>query len=259
MENRKLFVFDIDGTVLDNNKKLPLETKEAIKNISKSHEVAIATGRNLTMAKEVIDELEISNYIVCNGAAAYYHHELIYTNFLNEEELQELINIADKHEHQLIYETIEELRRRNEVPNDRMQNGMSFVGFSVPDYDKNFYKDNPLVQCLLFAAEEEMEVYTNHFPHFRFVRWYKEGLDILPNDGSKFLTIKRLSEHLGMDLADVIAFGDGMNDIEMIKNVGMGIAMGNAEKEVKEVADTVTDSNEDNGIPNALRRLKYID
>lgn len=258
MDNKKLFIFDIDGTILDDNKKIPQKTKQAIKELSETHEVAIATGRNRTMAREVIEELGIANYIVCNGAAAYYNDASIYTNFLNEVELQELIELADKHEHQIVYETIDDLRRRSETPNTRMENGMKFVGFSVPDHDKDFYRSESLVQCLLFVSEDEMGIYQDKFSHFRFVRWYETGIDVLPSDGSKYLTIKILANHIGMNMKDVVAFGDGMNDIEMIKNVGLGIAMGNAEKEVKDVADIITDSNGNDGIFNALRELKYI-
>jgi len=259
LENKKLFIFDIDGTVLNDSKKISPETRQAISELSKSHEVAIATGRNRSMAEEVIEELGISNYIVCNGAAAYYDHQPIYTNFLDENELQKIIRIADENNHQIAYETIDDLRRRSETPNARMVDGMEYVGFPVPEHDKDFYKSQSLVQCLLFVSEEEMDVYNDRFTHFRFVRWYKHGVDILPADGSKFMTIKVLANHLGINLKDVVAFGDGMNDIEMIKNVGMGIAMGNAEDVVKEVADSVTESNEQNGIFNALRRLMYID
>lgn len=258
MENKKLFIFDIDGTVLNDSKSIPPETKQALKELSESHEVAIATGRNRTMAKAVIEELGVSNYIVCNGAAAYYKNEAIYTNFLNEKDLEKLIKLADQHDHQLVYETVDDLRRRNEVPDKRMQDGMKFVGFDVPGYDREYYQTNPLVQCLLFISEDEMDIYADQFSHFRFVRWYEKGIDVLPADGSKYLTIKILANHMGIPLSDVIAFGDGMNDIEMIRHVGTGIAMGNAEKEVKDVADSVTDSNENNGIPNALRKLNFI-
>lgn len=258
MENKKLFIFDIDGTILDDSKSIPLKTKQAIIELSESHEVAIATGRNLTMAREVINDLGISNYIVCNGAAAYYKDEAIYTNHLNGDDLEKLITLSDEHDHQVVYETIDELRRRDKSPNKRMEKGMEFVGFDVPEYDKNYYKTHSLVQCLLFISEEEMDIYNDKFTHFRFVRWYKDAIDVLPVDGSKYLTIKVLADHMGVDLNDVIAFGDGMNDIEMIRHVGTGVAMGNAEKEVKEVADRITESNENNGIPNALRKMQFI-
>lgn len=259
MTEKKLFVFDIDGTLLDDNKNLPASTKEAVKTLMKNHEVAIATGRNRTMAMDVIKELDISNYIVCNGAAAYYQNDTIFTNSLNKEELDQLIKMADANGHQMIYETVDHLRRRSREPNNRMVEGMHHVGFPVPDFDKEYYKDQSLVQCLLFYTREEAELYENKgFKHFRFVRWHEKGVDVLPADGSKYETITHLARHIGIDNDNVIAFGDGFNDIEMIRHVGLGVAMGNAEEEVKKVANMVTATNGEHGIYSALKRLEFI-
>ncbi|MCC5895037.1 MAG: Cof-type HAD-IIB family hydrolase [Alkalibacterium sp.] len=259
MESKKLFVFDIDGTLLDENKRIPESTKEAVRVLSLEHEVAIATGRNRTMASEIISELKIENYIVCNGAAAYYKHDSIYTNSLNKEELDKLIQLADEHNHQMVYETVDELKRRNKEPDQRVETGMSFVGFPVPDYNKDFHKEQSLVQCLIFYSKEEATIYEEHgFDRFRFVRWHETGVDVLPVDGSKYLTIQRLANHLGIDNDNIIAFGDGFNDMEMIQNVGTGVAMGNAEQEVKEVADLITSSSSEDGIHAALKQLGFI-
>lgn len=259
MSDKKLFVFDIDGTLLDQNKNLHLKTKEAVKELMKNHEVAIATGRNRAMAMEVIKELDVSNYIVCNGAAAYCQNDSIFTNELNKEELNKLITLADANGHQLIYETVDHLRRRNQEPNNRMIESMKHVGFSVPEFDREYFKKQSLVQCLLFYSHEEAELYDNNqFKHLRFVRWYETGVDVLPVDGSKYETIKYLARHMGIDNNNIIAFGDGFNDIEMIGQVGLGVAMGNAEKEVKDVAKMVTDTNDEYGIYKALKHLNFI-
>lgn len=259
MTKKKLFVFDIDGTLLDDNKNLAESTKEAVSSLMKNHEVAIATGRNRSMAMEVIKELGISNYIVCNGAAAYYQNDSIYTNSLDKKELNQLIQMADDNGHQMIYETVDHLRRRSSEPNNRMINGMHHVGFPVPDYDREYYKEQFLVQCLLFYTREEAELYENNlFSQFRFVRWHDAGVDVLPADGSKYETITRLAHHIGVDNQNIIAFGDGFNDIEMIRNVGTGVAMGNAEEEVKKVADFVTARNGEEGIYSALKNLNFI-
>lgn len=259
MKSNKLFVFDIDGTLLDDNKQIPSSTKEAVRKLSLEHEVAIATGRNRVMASEVIKELNIENYIVCNGAAAYYKHDSIYTNSLNKEDLGKLISLADENNHQVVYETVDELRRRSKEPDQRVEKGMKYVGFPVPEFNKEFYQEQSLVQCLLFYSKEEAAIYENSgFDHFRFVRWHETGVDVLPADGSKYLTIQRLANHLGIANENIIAFGDGFNDMEMIENVGTGVAMGNAEKEVKEVADMVTKTSSDGGIHSALVKLGYI-
>ena len=71
---------------------------------------------------------------------------------------------------------------------------------------------------------------------------------------TKASAIDVLCEHLGVDLADTVAIGDGSNDIEMIKRAGLGIAMGNASDEVKAAADLVTDRIEDDGFSKAVLR-----
>ena len=81
---------------------------------------------------------------------------------------------------------------------------------------------------------------------------------MIPKNGSKAVTLLKLAEQLGIKQENVIAFGDGMNDREMLKEVGLGIAMGNSSDEVKRQADMVTASNEQDGIWQALVKLKLI-
>jgi hypothetical protein len=259
MEKKFLF-FDIDGTLLTDDKVILDSTKEAIKKLhEQGHETAIATGRNAKMAKEIIDELGMKNYIVCNGAAGYFHEERAYFNPLDKAAFQRLLKVADANGHQVVYETAHEVKRRDQEAGTRMKEGMKFVGYEVPEYDREFHKENDLTQLLLFYNEEEKDLYENgQFPEFRFVRWYKDGVDVLPANGSKYETIIKVAESKGFKKEDIIAFGDGLNDYEMISNVGMGIAMGNAEEIVKEVAEMVTHTNNNHGISLALKELTLI-
>jgi hypothetical protein len=259
MEKKFLF-FDIDGTLLTDDKVILDSTKEAIKKLhEQGHETAIATGRNAKMAKEIIDELGMKNYIVCNGAAGYFHEERAYFNPLDKAAFQRLLKVADANGHQVVYETAHEVKRRDQEAGIRMKEGMKFVGYEVPEYDREFHKENDLTQLLLFYNEEEKDLYENgQFPEFRFVRWYKDGVDVLPANGSKYETIIKVAESKGFKKEDIIAFGDGLNDYEMISNVGMGIAMGNAEEIVKEVAEMVTHTNNNHGISLALKELTLI-
>lgn len=257
---KKMIFFDIDGTLLTDEKTILSSTREAIKTLQENgHEVAIATGRNALMAKELIDELNVPNYIVCNGAAGFFHHEEVYSNPLDKQALERLIKVADKHDHQLIYETAKELKRRSEKVSEEVSSGMKHVGFPVPDVDRSFYENHDLTQALIFYSGKESHLYEEgQFPEFRFVRWYEAGVDILPADGSKFETIAKMAALKGFEKEDVIAFGDGLNDYEMIANVGLGISMGNGESIVREVADMVTASNNDDGIYKALKELELI-
>lgn len=259
---KKFIFFDIDGTLLDDKKEILDSTKEAIKALREAgHDMAIATGRNAYMADEIIKDLEFDHYIVCNGAEAFYNHETAFKNPLDQGALHRLIELADKEEHHLIYETAKNLLRRSKEVHSRMSEGMKYVGHPVPEYDdtERFHYDNELIQMLLFINEEESSLYEEEqFPEFRFVRWHADAVDVLPASGSKFETIKILAEQKGYKPEDVITFGDGNNDFEMIKNSGYGVAMANAVPAVKKAADYVTDSNNNNGIFSALKMLQLI-
>lgn len=257
---KKFIVFDIDGTLLTDSKIILDSTKKAVASLHKhGHEVAIATGRNAKMAQPIIDELSLKNYIVCNGAAGYFHNDLAYLNPLDEDAFHRLVKLADQHQHSVVYETAHELKRRNEQAGERVKNGMKFVGYDVPGYNFDFYKDHSLIQLLLFYNEEEKHIYENgQFPEFRFVRWYKDGVDVLPQNGSKYETILKVATDKGFTRDNIIAFGDGLNDYEMIANAGLGIAMNNAEEIVKEVAEKITHSNNNHGISLALKELSLI-
>ena len=89
-------------------------------------------------------------------------------------------------------------------------------------------------------------------------RWHNLFTDLIPADSSKAVGIERILAHFGIDRNESIAFGDGANDIEMLQYVGTGIAMGNAADIVKQNSDLVTDSADDEGIWNALKKLNVI-
>ena len=88
--------------------------------------------------------------------------------------------------------------------------------------------------------------------------WGGTGYDVVPKGRNKARTIKKLIEILGYEMKDVIALGDGYNDISMINTVGFGIAMGNACDELKEVADYITDDIDKDGVYKAFKYLNMI-
>ena len=90
------------------------------------------------------------------------------------------------------------------------------------------------------------------------VRWHENAVDILLKDNSKALGIQDVLNHFGFSIENAMAFGDGLNDVEMLENVGFGVAMGNAEPELKPLADFVTKDIREDGILYALETLEVI-
>lgn len=114
-------------------------------------------------------------------------------------------------------------------------------------------------QIIAFVPEREKKLLDDLLDECAVTSWNDTGIDIIPKGGGKSSGISKFMEQYGIDRSEIMAFGDGENDIEMLKFAGIGVAMGNAKDEVKAAADFVTDSVDENGIENALRHFGLID
>ncbi|MEH6882521.1 Cof-type HAD-IIB family hydrolase [Priestia megaterium] len=257
---RKIIFFDIDGTLLDHDKKLHASTKKAVRLLKEQgHEVAIATGRAPFMFKDLREELDIQTYISFNGQYIVLNGEVLYKNPLNKEELQDLTAFAVEHDHPVVYMDHEDMKSNIEF-HDYIESSISTlkIGFTHPHQDPTYFKGREIYQSLLFCTAGEEAPYEEKFKKFDFIRWHEFSTDVLPKGGSKARGIETMIEKLGFDKKDVYAFGDGLNDIEMLEFVGNGVAMGNAEEVVKEVANLVTKDVAEDGILHGLELVGLL-
>ncbi|MCL1949431.1 MAG: HAD family hydrolase [Turicibacter sp.] len=254
---KKFFVFDIDGTLLDENKHLPASTKESIRKLKElGHEIAIATGRNYTSALPIIKELELDTYIVCNGGAGFIDHEKVYETLLPKEAVGELIQKASEHGASLVINTIDDHRRQFKEFSGAAKK--VFQGFLhlQPEWDEEFWKHNDVIQCNLFCDPQDIPKF--EIDAFRLVSWHEYGMDVIHKDMSKAKTILQIAKDKGIDQEHVVFFGDGHNDIEALALAGLGIAMGNASQQVKEHANYITAHVNEDGIFKALKHFNLI-
>ena len=255
--HKKFIVFDIDGTLLTTEMKILDSTKQALISLKeKGHDVGIATGRDYTTAKSIVDELEIDTYVLCNGSVGYVGHKLAHEVIFSKESMVKLIEIAMENNDQIVFQTVNGLKRHFEQPGESLIKAYEGLGSSLPDYDGMFWSNNPIIQAMLFCKPEDLQIYTIN--EFRYVSWHKFGVDVIPREGSKATTVLKIAKENGFKPEDIVFFGDGMNDIELIESSGIGVAMGNAETKVKEKAKLITDSCDEHGIYNALKSLLLI-
>ena len=255
---KKIVFFDIDGTLLDHEKKLPATTKKAIKLLKeKGIFVAIATGRAPFMFEGLRQELNIDSFVSFNGQYVVFENEAIYKNHLNEKELKRFSQATEKNNHPLIFMN-EKTMKATVAHHPYIETSMSSLKVPHPGQDADFYVNGNMYQTLLFCKEQEEMLYTEEYQHFDFIRWHPYSLDVLPRGGSKAVGIRKMIERLGFDLKDVYAFGDGLNDLEMLKAVGTSVAMGNGVPEAKEKADFITSDVSEDGIWNGLKELQLI-
>ncbi len=255
-----MIFFDIDGTLLTEDKSLPESAKKAIQQLkSDGHEVAIATGRAPFMYKELREELGIDTYVSYNGQYVVVKGEVIYTNPLNEIEIEKFTEDAVKHGHPVVYMNHEEMKANVTEEHAYIQESISSLKiYQMPSHDPEFYKGRDIYQALLFCAEGEETVYENQYDGLHFVRWHPVSLDIVPSGGSKAVGIAKVMEKLNYPKERQYAFGDGFNDVEMLSEIHNSVAMGNAEPEVKEKAKYVTKHVDDDGLVHGLQMVGLL-
>lgn len=255
----KIVFFDIDGTLLDHDKKLPSATKSAVKQLQENGVfVAIATGRSPFMFEPLRKELNIDTFVSFNGQYVVFENEVIYRNPLNRLEIKKLHEAARFYNQTPIVFMNDREMKSSVANNQRVGEALKSLKFPHPDVKVDFYEQSDIYQALLFCTEEEEKPFTTQHDQFRFIRWHEYSTDVLPRGGSKAEGIKILMDRIGFQLEEVYAFGDGLNDIEMLQAVGHGVAMGNAAQIVKEHADYVTKDVADEGIYYGLKQLKLI-
>lgn len=254
----KIVFFDVDGTITHHEDgSISYRTKEAIKALKrKGIQIVAATGRPLSMCKE-IEELGIDTFITANGAYVKHKQKVIHKVPMDKNIIQEVVEFATTENQALSFYT-----------EDFSMNGVKDINIlkalketlSLNDYpaiNQLIYNQEVFLMCL-FATDETVEKYVHKFPHLTFKRWHPFVLNVLLEEVSKSLAIKEVLQYFRIDKSEAIAFGDGENDIDMLELVGLGIAMGNGNEKLKNVADFVTKKSSEDGIEFALKKYGII-
>lgn len=255
----KILFFDVDGTLYDHDKRLPASTKEALFTArANGYEIAIATGRAPFMIESLRQELEIDTYVTFNGQYVVYKGEVIFTDGVERSILERIITFGAKRNEPVVFLDDQEMIASTDG-HVKVGASLATLKYPYPRIEASFYEIKPVYQTLIFMEQQDEDMYRETFPEVEFVRWHPYSCDILPKGGSKARGIEKLLTHVGKTMGDAIAFGDGLNDVEMLQAVGLGIAMGNGHEKAKAVADVIAPAVDEDGIAHVLKDLKIID
>jgi Cof subfamily protein (haloacid dehalogenase superfamily) len=257
--NGKIVFFDIDGTLVNEDKQIPDSTKEGIFQLRQNGvHVAIATGRGPFMFEPIRRELEIDSFVSFNGSYVIFKDEVIHKTPISKEAITILEKKAEQSGHPLVY-LDHQKATCNADDHEIIKNCTFNLMPEYPSYYPAYYIDHEIYQVLLFCQEHQEKTYREEYRGtFDFIRWHDDALDILPTGGSKAKGIEAFVKKMGMKPEYVYAFGDALNDIEMLQTAGTGIAMGNGLNEAKKAADFVTKSVDEDGIYHGLKHFGLI-
>ena len=126
----------------------------------------------------------------------------------------------------------------------------------MPEVDR--YTGEKVFQFIAFDRENKLETLMKQFPSCKTSRWNPFAVDIISQNGGKVAGIRHFMEHFQIGAHEVMAFGDGENDMEMLRFAGVGVAMGNAAPIVRQQADYVTADIDDAGIYKAMQHYGIL-
>jgi len=254
----KIVFFDIDGTLITEEGEIPYETKESIEQLKESNvKVVIATGRSPYHLKPIAEELGVDSYISFNGSYVVYEGKRIVDKPIPTHTIQLLDEFARKSSHPLVYLGNEEYYASYHEHPDIIET-FQWLKVAPPSFDSYFWKGSSIYQVVLFCDSHEEDKYHQNFSDIKFIRSYKLSIDVIPSEFSKASGIESILRFVGISPSEAVAFGDALNDREMLSYVGMGIAMGNAHEELKPFANFVTKNVNDRGIQFGLQKIGLI-
>ena len=254
----RVIFFDIDGTLLSHSTgRIPESTIRAIKKVQETGvKCVIATGRDLVeMEKLPIHDIDFDGYLTLNGNICLDKDKKMFAgNEIAPDEVEVLVNIfkAGKIPFVLIGK---EKRYINYVDDVVIQTQLSTHG-TIPDIGE--YQGEKIYQCLAFVNKEVRRKLDDLLDTCVITSWNDTGIDIVAKTGGKDAGIQKFLDKENITRSQTMAFGDGENDMAMLRFAGIGVAMGNGSDLLKQKADYVTASVDDDGIEKALLHFGLI-
>lgn len=277
---KKIIFLDVDGTLVNDNGIIPESAEIAIKKArNNGHYIFLCTGRSKAELFDHIMDIGFDGVIAAAGGYIEFQNEVIMHKKVQNQDIKHLVKYFDENNIDFYLESNGGLfasknckeHLRNIIFGDsnldtktraELEKGMipfiecliegenlirddinkvSFLGSSIP------------IETIKEEFEEKFNVISSTVPAFG------ENSGELSIIGiHKALAIETLLKYLNLSKEDTFAYGDGINDAEMIEFVNIGVAMGNAKEELKKIADDVTDAHDEDGIYNSFKKYKII-
>ncbi|MFV0550604.1 MAG: HAD family hydrolase [Anaerorhabdus sp.] len=242
----KMIIFDLDGTLLNSEKKITDVTQDSIQKCrEKDIKVALATARSETASKRITDIIKPDIMISNGGVLAKIDNSVVYEVKMSSDSVNNLI---------------EKLLTRIDLKSLSLQNSQGYYT-SWKDSYSNDYKDGiytdfktPFLKGAYkitpeLMNKENVRKIVDGYSEFEITEFSNENYcRIAHKNSTKLKAIQAVAENMSISFEDMVYFGDDYNDYEMIKHAGIGVAMGNAIQVIKDIADYCCDINDNDGI-----------
>lgn len=265
----KMLALDLDGTLVNREKKITPKTKNALMEMQRlGHRVALVTGRAMPGVLPLVEELELKKYdgymLLYNGGRIVRCStgDILYQQVLPDEIVPEIFALAAELGIGMLTYNKDESGIIANLHNDKYMERVSFIAhLDISHYENPVAQlDGSVNKCLGTAPVEiapqiEKKFVERFGRRINVTRSEPYFIELSPLGVDKGGSLTKLCGILGVARENVIACGDGFNDVSMIKYAGTGIAMANAQEPVREAADYITLSNEEDGVAHVIEKF----
>lgn len=259
-EIKALFI-DIDGTLYSHHThSVPESAKRALSALRKKGiPVLVTSGRHIAEIAQMpaVDEMEFDGYVLINGQCCYNgQKKAVYGQAFDQAHREVLLRIFNEKKYPL--ELAEDDRLLINYIDEEVELAHSMISTPPPVIDKA--SDKAIYMACGFPGSKRLEAFEKELGEgFVLTRWRNDALDIIADADGKMSGIRWFTEQLGIEEENVMAIGDGFNDVQMIRYAGVGVAMGNSDEETLKYADYVTADIDEDGLALALEHYGLID
>lgn len=286
----QLVAIDLDGTLLNSYGEVSQKNKESIQRVvQKGVQVVLTSGRPIASIKSLALECGCGPYIICGNGAITYHiekNEVVYNRFLEKAKVLQIIKICEENSifyaiytqdciitKSLSYNILffhQENTKKTEDKKVRINLMQNIYEYVAQSENQNYLKmticdENPIVfKSIMQKLKSVKNVDVLDVAHMSR-KMIKDGTkdvlveyhytEITNQNVDKWGAVADLAKRLNIKEEEIMAIGDNMNDIEMIKNAGMGVAMGESNPMVKKNADKIVADNDHDGVAEALLEI----
>lgn len=260
---KKLFLCDIDGTILDGSRGMPFvseKSKYAISELAKDNYVLIASGRCKGLLEKEIINLGVNGYILCNGAYAEIDGNEIYSEFFNDDAVNKIITVALDNNGFYVLESLNRMFV-NDLKAPQFIKFLKGWGKSIEGFEKRENLGGKYhIAMMGFDSEEDCLSAESQIGDAAILARHNKfkSYDVNIPGINKGVAAKKVMEYLNIKLEDTYCFGDGINDLEMLQVVGHPIIMANSDNAIKGYGFEETDDVLDDGFYNYLVSHKLI-
>lgn len=269
----KLVCIDMDGTLLNKNHKVSLENRKALKEaLDKGVRVAISTGRVYPTVEIYSKLLGINVDVICSNGAYIKERDsedIIFKSTLSEDLFNKIYDLIRKYNFLAYFDTVDGIISETKIPdNDSYRLMNTWVNeekiklYEISDFREAFKDEKHsilkviLIQTKISKSFEDAKSDLEGISKIGDLAFSWGGaLEIMERGTTKGNAVKMLAKKLNIKKEEIICIGDSGNDLSMLEEAGLAVAMGNAGDNIKKYADFITDTNENSGVAKVINKF----